>query len=108
MSHFTLKIRYYRWVFKEQAIAKSVSNDVSGATRMCSTLYIVCCVIRVQIKEKKNLMGNNGMRRIKADINTARQSDRSVQGIGRARKIHTNRILVRSTWKWYYLQMLGC
>lgn len=33
---------------------------------MCSTLYVVCCMIRVQIKEKKNLMGNNGMRRIKA------------------------------------------
>lgn len=49
-------------------------------------------MIRVQIKEKKNFMGNSGMRRMKSERNTARQSGKWVQGIGRARKICTNRI----------------
>lgn len=51
-------------------MAKSVSNDVSGAKGMYSPLYVVRCMIRVQIKEKKILMGRRGMKRIKAKAST--------------------------------------
>lgn len=65
-----------------------MSNDVSGAPGMYCPLYVVCCMIRVQIKEKKILMGSRGMKEGKSKgINTATQSGGWVQGTGRARKI---------------------